>query len=298
MTERPIFVWRGGSQTSSQGQYCRYCGHYIDRAHPTNIEGPKERFYDLFESAAAKMHGDHNWNENFMTGSGGFFQWHPYELLCTRCGWWASGITNYNGERFVRVLESILRNFELNDNDLDMDELVSHVSKRHDDIYSLTPRKFEELVAAVYSNQGWKVELTKQTRDGGADLVCLKRDTDEIRIVECKRYAKNRKVGLAAVDRLVGVSIRKNTNSAHLVTSSSFSGPARKAQSQAIENGVDLDLIDGYDLLKSVNAFANPDLTVAELEKIGTYGRRQSAIGSASRSTLRSKMADFFRGRR
>lgn len=158
--------------------------------------------------------------------------------------------------------------FDINDGDLAIAEVISHVNKNSDDIHTLTPRKFEELVASVYSNIGWQVEMTKQTRDGGADLICLKSSSGESCIVECKRYSRSRKVGIGAVDRLVGAAFRMESQSAHLVTSSSFSGPAQKAKTQVTEQGMELELIDGCELLKLVDTFADPSLSISDLEQI------------------------------
>src|SRR5262249_26534719 len=37
----------------------------------------------------------------------------------------------------------------------------------------LTPRRFEELIASLFRNHGFKVELTARTRDGGYDIVAV-----------------------------------------------------------------------------------------------------------------------------
>lgn len=268
MTGTPVFVWRTTGETSSQGPHCRHCENYIAGVSQTSMGLPKEEHREAFRAVAQKYIGDPYWDEFESTGSGGRFAWQAYELICKRCGWWASGVTNFNGEKFERIIEAGLRDFDINDGNLAIQEVVSHVHKHADDIFSLSPRKFEELVGDVYSNIGWKVELTKQSRDGGVDLVCLKHSSGESCIVECKRYAKSRKVGIAAIDRLVGAAFRTNTRSAHLVTSSSFSKPAKEAKGQATEHGLDVEFIDGYELLKLVDTFADPTLTLSDLEQI------------------------------
>jgi hypothetical protein len=232
------------------------------------LEGEREKYLELFEKTANKYRGDTYWDERFSTGNGSPFAWHVYELLCPRCGWWASGVTNFNGEKFERIIEAGLREFEINDGALAIAEVISHVSKRHRDIFTLTPRKFEEVVASVYSDIGWQAELTRQTRDGGVDIVCLANSSGETCIVECKRYSPSRKVGIAAVDRLVGAAFRTSTKSAHLVTTSSFSKPALWAKRKAAERGLELELVDGRDLLRLVGAFADPSLSVTDIEKI------------------------------
>jgi restriction endonuclease len=268
MRSRPVFVWRSSDRTTSQGPHCRHCNLYLPGVSLATLDGEREKYHEVFASVARKYAGDPYWDEYLSTGTSSIFEWHPYELRCPRCGWWASGVTNFNGEKFERIIEAILRDFDINDRELAINELASHVSRRFEDVYSLSPRRFEELVASIYSNLGWKVELTKQTRDGGADLVCLKRGSDETCIVECKRYSRTRKVGIGSVDRLIGAAFRIGTNSAHLVTTSSFSSPAKQGRIEILEQGFDLDLIDGCELLKTINAFADPKLSKTDLEKI------------------------------
>lgn len=268
MKKAPVFVWRSSAQTTSQGPDCRHCKFYIEGVSESFLEGERKKYYDVFRKTAHKYVGDPYWDEQESTGSGGTFAWHVYELLCPRCGWWASGVTNFNGEHFERIIEAGLREFEINDGELAIGEVISHVSKRSEDIFTLTPRKFEEVVASVYSSIGWRVELTKQTRDGGVDIICLRNYSGETCIVECKRYSRSRKVGIAAVDRLVGAAFRTSTKSAHLVTTSSFSTPAIKAKRQAAEQGLELELVDGSDLLKLVGAFSDPTLSVNDIMKI------------------------------
>lgn len=55
-------------------------------------------------------------------------------------------------------------------------------------LYDLSPREFEELVAAVFERNGYSVTLTPATRDGGCDVIATK-NTDGIPImllIECK----------------------------------------------------------------------------------------------------------------
>lgn len=230
MKRSPVFVWRSSAETTSQGPDCRHCKFYISGVSPSDLTGEREKYFELFETTASKYVGDPYWDEYDSTGNGGSFSWNAYELTCPRCGWWASGVTNFNGEQFERIIEAGLREFAINDGELAIEEVISHVSKRSEDIYTLTPRRFEEVVASVYSDIGWKVELTKQTRDGGVDIICLKRSSGETCIVECKRYSRSRKVGIDAIDRLVGAAFITSTKSAHLVTTSAFSTPATKAK--------------------------------------------------------------------
>lgn len=51
------------------------------------------------------------------------------------------------------------------------DRLLKYLSENPEAFYQLKDRKFEEVMAEIYSKLGYKVELTKATRDGGKDII-------------------------------------------------------------------------------------------------------------------------------
>ena len=57
-------------------------------------------------------------------------------------------------------------------------------------IFSLTSREFEILIAILYEALGYKVNLTKATRDGGKDIIAEINENErkEKVFVECKLY--------------------------------------------------------------------------------------------------------------
>ena len=56
------------------------------------------------------------------------------------------------------------------------EELTRYLSKNPDDLYKLSPRKFEELVAYLMEQNGYEVNLTQQSKDGGVDIFALHKD--------------------------------------------------------------------------------------------------------------------------
>lgn len=114
-------------------------------------------------------------------------------------------------------------------------------------LFGLTGRQFEELMAEIFDRHGFIVELTQQTRDGGRDIIAIRRDLDiPLKfIVECKRYAPERKVSLGIVQRLYGVKMSEGASKAILATTSTFTSPAVKFAEAHIW---DLDL-KGHDAI-------------------------------------------------
>ncbi len=108
-------------------------------------------------------------------------------------------------------------------------EMLLYFKQYPDKLYSLHPRKFEELVASIFKNNGFSVELTPETRDGGVDIIAVQHSAftgEVVSLIECKRYAPNQKVGIGVVQRLVGAVHQMRANKGIVVTTSFFSRDA------------------------------------------------------------------------
>ena len=93
-------------------------------------------------------------------------------------------------------------------------------------------------------SEGEKNFITPATRDGGKDIIATKYEMGKpvVFYIECKRYGREQKVGVAAVQRLYGVQTDDKINKAVLVTTSRFTSVARRfAERQKT-------LIDLYDV--------------------------------------------------
>jgi len=109
-------------------------------------------------------------------------------------------------------------------------EVLDYFRRNPETLFSISPRRFEELVAAVFRNSGFDVQLTPETRDGGADIFAVRRDGltgGALHIIECKRYEPSRKVGIGVVQRMLGVVEHHRATKGVVVTTSTFSKDAR-----------------------------------------------------------------------
>jgi hypothetical protein len=123
----------------------------------------------------------------------------------------------------VGRLVELPHNPEIVEVTFDFQRLIEEVSVDPQHLLKLTPRQFEELVAEIWSRLGYEVELTARTRDGGRDVVAVKRAEAEVRfLIECKRYAPSHKVGVHLVRALFGVLHHERANKAILATTASF----------------------------------------------------------------------------
>jgi hypothetical protein len=131
-------------------------------------------------------------------------------------------------------------------------ELILEIQKRNELIYEIDPRKFEELIAHVFRNHGFAVDLTKRTRDGGQDIIAMRYDLGIPckYIIECKKYAPKNKVGVELVRSLAGVQATIGANKAVLATTSTFTKEAKKFASTIHTSQIYLDLKDYNDVMR------------------------------------------------
>jgi restriction endonuclease Mrr len=116
-------------------------------------------------------------------------------------------------------------------------ELLQHLRRHPDQMYHLAPRTFEEVFAAIMRNMGYTVQLTVQGADGGIDIIATQKTGfgELLCIVDCKRYAPTRPVGVQMVRSLYGISEAMRATMAILATTSYFTQPAKEFQ-RSVQN--------------------------------------------------------------
>jgi len=133
--------------------------------------------------------------------------------------------------------------------------LISRLRANPAKLYDVPPGDFELVVAELLAAQNWKVSVSSRTREGGRDLLAVSEGPagfETAWAVECKRYARERKVGVAAVRQLLGSQRHFGIPKALLVTTSSFSREARECADAA----GDLHLADHDQLTKWIANYA------------------------------------------
>lgn len=138
-------------------------------------------------------------------------------------------------------------------------EMIEHFRKHPEEMHEMHPRKFEELVAAIFKNNGFRVELTPATRDGGVDIIAVEDSIitgESVHLVECKRYAESQRVGIGVVQRLLGVVTQMQATKGIIVTTSYFTQDAIEA---ALNTKHTLTLRD-YNVLVNWLKTINPKL--------------------------------------
>lgn len=83
---------------------------------------------------------------------------------------------------------------------------------------------FEDRLAILFKDLGYKVKTTKRTGDFGADLILTKDDIKTA--VQAKRYSKN--VGIKSVQEVTGSLAKYNCHKGMVISNSYFTGQARE----------------------------------------------------------------------
>ncbi|MET1256816.1 restriction endonuclease [Aliikangiella maris] len=138
-------------------------------------------------------------------------------------------------------------------------DLIRFLAQNPQQIYLLTPREFEEIIAEIFRAKGFEVTLTAQTRDGGKDIIAIQRSElgiDTKYFIECKKYASDNKVGVEIVRALHGIKNTLNApNKVILATTSSFTSGALDFVQNHTPSTWDITLKDYSDILQWMKTY-------------------------------------------
>jgi restriction system protein len=154
----------------------------------------------------------------------------PRELLKKLSAFQAAGITDPSGRAIVD--EDPAQAQIVSDVVSVSDEFLRRLSAEPKLLYELTPRGFEELVAELLMRLKYDITLTPGSKDGGKDIYAAKKNHlgSFLYIVECKRYAPDRPVGVGLVRQLNGVVQAEQATAGILATTSFFTRGAKEFQ--------------------------------------------------------------------
>jgi len=112
--------------------------------------------------------------------------------------------------------------------------LLDNVRHNPSLLYSIESRDFELLVAELLSEQGFSVDVTRRSRDGGVDMwIAENRSIGSFRyLVECKKYLPENKVGVKIVREVFGTLQASRATAGLIVTTSYFTRDAKEFAEQ------------------------------------------------------------------
>jgi restriction system protein len=105
-------------------------------------------------------------------------------------------------------------------------EIIELVGRSPDTIYEIGWRKWEEIVAGAYKQQGFDVILTPRSNDKGRDVIATRTGLGSVRFVDqVKAYRPGHVVTAEEVRAMVGVLTLEPNVSKGLVTTTSTFAP-------------------------------------------------------------------------
>lgn len=132
------------------------------------------------------------------------------------------------------------------------DSLLKRVKDDPKIINNISPYEFEEMVCELLYKQGYDVKLTKQTRDGGKDIIVVQKSVlGEFCIyVECKKYDMSNPISVKIVRELYGTVMADDATAGMIITTSYFTKDAKEYRDKIKHR---MTLKDYNDLIQEIN---------------------------------------------
>jgi HJR/Mrr/RecB family endonuclease len=146
-----------------------------------------------------------------------------------------------------------------------------------------TPAEFEHLVADLFADYGYRTTVTKQSNDGGIDVMAY--SGSETIAIQVKQYSPGNRVGRPTVQQIAGVQVQIDATKAIVVTSSDFTQTAKEASQQY---GDTMELINGTKLIQRLSRSGLTPPTGSSRENQQRHRRTQQSTSNSQRNTRSS----------
>lgn len=178
--------------------------------------------------------------------------------ICEGCGWWIirNDHMGHDGEDDTHVIcgaQGVLKQLDSTDLSLPLEELLPYLKANYDERLRLHPKRYEDVVAAVFKNGGHRVLTTSYSKDGGIDLFVFESDSTSCTGVQVKRY-KN-KIGVEQIRSFAGALMVNDLTKGVFVTTSEYTAGSKVEAKVLSSRGLPIELVDSsqfYDKLKLI----------------------------------------------
>lgn len=139
--------------------------------------------------------------------------------------------------------------------------ILAALAKDPELLRSLTPRQWEELVAASYDKAGFdEVILTPRSGDYGRDVIAVRKGWGSVRIIDqVKAYSPGHLVTANDVRALIGVLMTdQNATKGVVTTTSAFAPRIADDPSIAPHMPYRLELVNGQELFGRLKSLGQP----------------------------------------
>lgn len=259
-------------------QQCRFCnGPLVQEQIEDRWAGISNETAELHRKTVlemAEIHGDFILREMELVCEPD--EREAYLSTCPLCGWWQVFKEIYLCTKsqiwFVECgTSAVLYKFNTVDITIPTEEVRQYLVAKYEDRFNVHPRRFEKVVASVFSSHGFRSEVTSYSRDGGIDVI-LRDVLGHPIAIQVKRYKGV--IEVASIRELLGAMVLKGFTRGAFVTTSTFQAGGQEMVRTASVRGLALELIDGARFLSG--------LQIAQLIDFRRYPRflQDDVLGS------------------
>ena len=146
--------------------------------------------------------------------------------------------------------------------------------------------RFEEFVADLWEEMGYRTTVRPQSRDGGIDVLARKRGPGgATEAIQAKRYEESTTVGGPDIQQYFAMKYQEGADEGLIVTTGRFTEPA---EDRAAELGV--GLVDGHDLVRLIDRYASVEFCHRYRDELGVDADAIAALLADRESrTLRER---------
>ena len=178
--------------------------------------------------------------------------------LCRGCGWWNVYRVKQNyiartagvAEGYSGTIGS-LKELDLTDISAPLSEVRQYLLARQEELYSVHPRVFEEVVCSVFKDAGWQARVTAYAGDEGIDVVLDGPDGATVG-VQVKRYGAHRRIEAEQIRSFAGALLLDGRTRGVFVTTSDFRKGARQAAARYATIGYPIELVNASGFLEAL----------------------------------------------
>ena len=175
---------------------------------------------------------------------------------CPSCGWWVLSFSRESRvgpdwHQWIHRGAGTLRRLDVSDITVPTEELRQYLLAKYDDRLYIHPRKYEEVVASVFRDSGYRVRVTSYSGDNGIDVFVFDGDQGDIVGIQVKRTRNN--IQADQIREFAGSLILNGATRGIFVTTKSFTKGAAQTANLFETKRVAIELWDAaafYDKLR------------------------------------------------
>ena len=199
--------------------------------------------------------------------------------LCRCCGWWTVYRVHQGDLPRSREAESYsgsigcLKELDLKDVSIPLNKVRKYIAAKKEKVYEVDPDVFEDVVASVFKDFGYRVRVTGQRVPGkeGDDGIDVILDSSDGTIgVQVRRYKSSLRIEADAIRSLAGALLLGGHTKGVFVTTSNFRRGAVRAAERFTALGRPVELIDARRFFDALGIAQIKNIDITD-ERISSY---------------------------